>query len=314
VTRILPTFTSVSAECNSSAVPRSPVGSPTESEEVLFPTRHYDLKATLTSGQAFGWNETTEGWTGVVLGRWVRLRQVSEGILAQAATPQADWCWLAEYLQVDVNLQEILTTFPEDPQLAGAVAAFPGLRLLRQDPWECLASFILSSTKQIVQIRRIVAELRARFGMPVNTREPTPAFSFPDANRLAAASEAELRACKMGFRAPYLLAAARAVASGECDLIALRRLSMDEAQAWLLKLPGVGTKIADCVLLFAYGFSTAFPVDVWVRKALERFYFRGRRVKPARLRSFITSLFGPNAGYAQQYLFHYIRTQGLPGR
>lgn len=314
VTRNFQALVSVSAKCNSSAMPRSPVEPPTKVGKVLFPTRNYDLAATLTSGQAFGWDETAEGWTGVVLGRWVRLRQVPEGILAQTATPQTDWRWLAEYLQLNVNLQEILATFPDDPHLAAAIAACPGLRLLRQDPWECLASFILSSTKQIVQIRQIVAELRARFGAPVKTLGPGPAFSFPGAERLAAASETDLRACKMGFRAPYLLAVARAVASGECDLITLRQLSLEEAQARLVKLPGVGTKIADCVLLFAYGFSTAFPVDVWVRRALEQFYFRGCRVKPARLHSFITSHFGPNAGYAQQYLFHYIRTQGRHDR
>jgi N-glycosylase/DNA lyase len=112
----------------------------------------------------------------------------------------------------------------------------------------------------------------------------------------------------MGFRAPYLIATARLVAAGECDLNSLRGLPLAEARARLLNLPGVGEKIADCVLLFAYGFPTAFPVDVWVAKALRKFYFRGRRVKPSRLREFVANHFGPNAGYAQQYLFHYIRT------
>jgi N-glycosylase/DNA lyase len=187
------------------------------------------------------------------------------------------------------------------------------LRLLRQDPWECLASFILSSTKRIVQIRQIVAALCAQFGTPVTAPSKSATnHSFPTAMQVALAEEAELRACKMGFRAPNLLATARLVASGECDLGRLRCQSLTGAKERLLSLPGVGEKIADCVLLFAYGFPTAFPVDVWVAKALSRFYFRGRRMKQDYLRGFVSSYFGPNAGYAQQYLFHYVRTKN-PG-
>jgi N-glycosylase/DNA lyase len=279
------------------------------SQECVFPVQEYDLKATLTSGQAFNWERSAEGWTGVVGGRWVRLQQESGLIRAHTSEPQATWDWLGEYLQVHVNLNEVLASFPRDPHLRSAIAACRGLRLLRQDPWECLASFILSSTKQIVQIRQIVAALCARFGTPVSAPGGQPAFAFPTPARLAAASETELRACKMGFRAPYLHATARLVADGYCDLEGLRRLPLAKARGRLLQLPGVGGKITDCVLLFAYGFPEAFPVDVWVAIALRQFYFRGRRVKPSRLRSFITTHFGPNAGYAQQYLFHFIRTR-----
>jgi N-glycosylase/DNA lyase len=184
---------------------------------------------------------------------------------------------------------------------------------LRQDPWECLASFILSSTKQIVQIRQIIAALCEQFGEPVGSPEGrAPQFAFPSARRIAGASEAELRACKMGFRAPYLLASARMVGAGEIDLSALARLGCNDARAELERLPGVGRKIADCVLLFAYGFQDAFPVDVWVMKALRQLYFPRRRVRLPRLHRFAASHFGPHAGYAQQYLFHYMRMKQRP--
>jgi N-glycosylase/DNA lyase len=183
--------------------------------------------------------------------------------------------------------------------------------LLRQNPWECLASFILSSTKQIVQIQQIVGLLCERFGERVVVPEGhEPVFAFPTFLRLAQISEAELRACKMGFRAPYLLASAKMLANHEIILENLHRCSVDEARTELLKFPGVGNKIADCVLLFAYGFPTAFPVDVWVMKALRELYFPKRRVKLNRLKKFSQSHFGPNAGYAQQYLFHYMRNRG----
>ena len=133
--------------------------------------------------------------------------------------------------------------------------------------------------------------------------------SFPSPQRIAAATEAELRACKMGFRAPSLLAAARQVAEGKFDLEKIRRLDYAEARAELMKLRGVGGKIADCVLLFAYGFDSAFPVDVWIERALQRLYFPRRRASEPRLRRFAATHFGPHAGYAQQYLFHYMRTK-----
>jgi len=113
----------------------------------------------------------------------------------------------------------------------------------------------------------------------------------------------------MGFRAPYLLATARRIAAGQCDLASLRQMRVADARAELVKLPGVGEKIADCVLLFACGFQTVFPIDVRIAKALRKYYFRSRRVRPVRLRNYVANRFGPHAGYAQQYLFHYIRTK-----
>jgi N-glycosylase/DNA lyase len=194
--------------------------------------------------------------------------------------------------------------------MRSAVMACHGLRLLRQDPWECLASFILSSTKQIVQIRQIISLLCERFGEPLPVpHNHGPAWAFPTAEKLAQVTEAELRDCKMGFRAPYLLAAARAIATGELSLEKIHSFSLAEARTELIKLPGVGAKIADCVLLFAYDFPAAFPVDVWVMKALRELYFPRRRPSKQRLQCFTENYFGAHAGYAQQYLFHYMRTQ-----
>jgi N-glycosylase/DNA lyase len=277
----------------------------------VFAVENYDLAATLASGQAFRWRCREGEWTGVVGGRWVRLRAAAGRIAAETAAPVADWHWLRHYLQLDVNLPEVLAVFPrDDPALQAAVRACAGLRLLRQEPWECLASFICSSTKQIVQIEQIIALLCRRFGepLPVPAGEE-PAHSFPGYAQLAEVSESDLRGCKLGFRAPYLRGTAQKLAGGEVDLGRLSGLSLEEGRGELLKLPGVGMKIADCVLLFAYGFAGAFPVDVWIWKALRRHYFRRRRVSPARLRRFIGAHFGPHAGYAQQYLFHYMRVR-----
>jgi N-glycosylase/DNA lyase len=322
---------------------------------MLLPVRDYDLAATLDSGQVFRWRQQNGSWTGIIGRRRVRLTQTRDGIHAETAQPVKDWTWLCDYLQIEIELEAILKNFPDDEPMSDAVTACRGLRVLRQEPWECLASFILSSTKQIVQIRQIVSLLCRRFGEPLirpsafaalrrdksatfsppgqgeethsRTSEifsPTPPgglggasnsdendlfYSFPTAERIAAADEAELRACKMGFRAPHLLAAARQIAGGKFDLEQPRQLPLAEAREELMRLRGVGDKIADCVLLFAHGFDSAFPVDVWVERALRQLYFPRRRVSDKRLRHFAATHFGPHAGYAQQYLFHYMRTK-----
>jgi N-glycosylase/DNA lyase len=322
--------------------------------EIILPASDYDLAATLDSGQVFRWQRIAlereqpalqTAWVGVLGKHVLQLTQTPAGIRAAAAQPVDDWNFLREFLQSDVNLPTILKTFPDDAPMRAAVAQCHGLRLLRQDPWECLASFILSSTKQIVQIRQIVGLLCERFGEPLNRQEniqhstsdfehpmgaglkplgvgcsrlnvecfPEPtgrgiSFAFPTPQRLAACAEAELRGCKMGFRAAGLLDAARQIADGRMDLEKIRSLDYAAARAGLMSLRGVGPKIADCVLLFAYGFDAAFPVDVWVERALQELYFPRRRASRKRLLKFAATHFGPHAGYAQQYLFHYMRT------
>jgi len=280
--------------------------------EILLPVRDYDLAATLDSGQVFRWRQIENSWHGVIGKCFVQLTQGENGIHARTVTAVTDWNFLREFLQTEMNLSAVLKTFPDDQPMRHAVAACGGLRLLRQDPWECLASFILSSTKQIVQIRQIVALLCEQFGEQLAPQPPIfnkLVFTFPSAQKIASLTEQDLRACKMGFRAPSLLAAARQIADGKFDLEKIRRLDYAAARAEFMKLRGVGGKIADCVLLFAYGFDSAFPVDVWIERALQQLYFPRRRASEKRLRKFAATHFGPHAGYAQQYLFHYMRTK-----
>jgi N-glycosylase/DNA lyase len=297
--------------------------------EIFLSVSDYNLAATLDSGQVFRWQSVGNSWHGVLGKHFLQLTQTETGIHAATPVTVADWNFLREFLQSEIDFHSVLNAFPEDEPMRNAIAACHGLRLLRQDPWECLASFILSSTKQIVQIRQIVGHLCECFGEPItpwsaglrpgsfpisDSNEPgrRPAlqfFAFPTAQRIAATTEPELRACKMGFRAPSLLAAARQIADGSFDLEKIRGMDYATARLELMKLRGVGGKIADCVLLFAYGFDTAFPVDVWVERALQELYFPRRRASDKRLRKFAATHFGPHAGYAQQYLFHYMRTR-----
>ncbi len=189
-----------------------------------------------------------------------------------------------------------------------------GLRIIRQPKWECLATFICSSMKQVTHIRQISRKLRERFGdaRKIGHHE---LFAFPSAQRLAACSEKELRQCALGYRAKTLLATARLITSGPVDLERMSALSDVDLREMLCELPGVGAKIANCVMLFAYERLRAFPIDVWIERVLREKYFPGaRKLNAARLRTFTQEYFGEHGGYAQQYLFHYARRGAIKSK
>ena len=265
----------------------------------------FALAGTLECGQAFRWHRGSDGWFEGVVGREVwRLRQQNH-VLEWQGRPQKV-SELQNHLALDCSLPQIVATFPNDLLLHQAVKQHHGLRVIRQEPWECLASFIASSSKQIVQIRQIVGLLSQQFGQPIDDTH----HAFPTASVIARATHQQLWDCKLGFRAKNLLAAAQMIDSGQLDLYALRSMEYERALAELMKLPGVGEKIANCTLLFACGFNHAFPIDVWIERALRRIYFNGKQRVTARdLREFARAHFGPYAGWAQQYLFFNERTQ-----
>lgn len=274
---------------------------------ISLPCWGLDLDSTLTSGQSFSWQKTAARWKGWIQGQPVVVWTEGETLCASARhlTPQA----VARYFGLDLPLEEIFATFPaEDPWLQRARAFAPGLRVLRQEPWETLCNFICSSLKQIVQIEQINRELRRTFGLHLGEE----IYTFPAAARLAQAEELELRACKLGFRARHLFVAARQIAAGEVSLEHVATLPTNEAREELRRIRGVGAKVANCILLFAYGRLDAFPIDVWVERVLRQLYFAGRpRVKHERLLRFADRHFGVNRGYAQQFLFHWIRKDPL---
>ena len=191
--------------------------------------------------------------------------------------------------------------------MQSAIAFCRGLRIIRQPHWECLATFITSSMKQVAHIRQISQTLRRRFGEPCSLGELTVRAAGTGHPRCWN-REGDLRDCALGYRAKNLLATARLISSGEEDIDQMATLPDDELRARLCALPGVGAKVANCVMLFAYERLRAFPIDVWIERALRQHYFPGRRRMTARqLRDFAAKHFGEHGGYAQQYLFHHAR-------
>ena len=265
---------------------------------------------TVNSGQVFHWHNAGNGFVGTIGHDPVYVEQRGNILRADACDglePARVRAMVAQYFALDHSLAEICASFPDDPSLNAARHFCHGLRIIRQPKWECLATFICSSMKQVAHIRQISGALRNRFGERRKLRKNV-VYTFPSPRRIARASERDLRECKLGYRATNLLATALSVASGQCDLDELSDLSDAHLRQQLCALPGVGPKIANCVMLFAYERLRAFPIDVWIERVLrERYFSRRKNTTAQQLREFSETYFGEHGGYAQQYLFHHAR-------
>lgn len=259
----------------------------------------YDLGRTLLSGQCFRWTITGPRARGIVDGTVAVVTQGPRGLAVRWEGPRGTPALLRRHLGADEPLAAVETTLALDPVLRRLLPHTSGIALMRQDPWECLVSYVVSAFNNIPKISLSIRRLSRCFGDPI----ANGSYSFPSPARLADASLARLRTCALGYRVPYVRALARLVAAAEVDLGAIARLPHTDARAALLALPGVGEKVADCVLLFAYGRGEAFPVDVWVQRAVERWYCGGRTMTPRAIRAWAQDRFGSLAGYAQQHLF-----------
>jgi N-glycosylase/DNA lyase len=277
------------------------------------PAPEFDLSKTLDSAQVFHWERIDRGFCGTIGDLPIYVEQRGEILRIKVASASSRCleehahATVRHYFALDHPLADICRSFPDDPVMDAAREFCHGLRIIRQPKWECLATFICSSMKQVAHIRQISKKLRQRFG---NARQlgDRILYSFPSAQRLAEASEKELRQCALGYRAKNLLATARLVANGDVDLTAMSALSDADLRAHLCALPGVGAKVANCVMLFAYERLRAFPIDVWIERVLRENYFpRARRLNARRLQRFTQEYFGDQGGYAQQYLFHHAR-------
>ena len=263
----------------------------------------FDLAMTLESGQVFHWEKMNGGFVGTIGGRPVYVEQREDSLSFRGESESV----ARDYFAFDHPLNEICASFPNDPVMNAAREFCRGLRIIRQPKWECLAMFICSSMKQVAHIRQISRKLRERFGGRREILDHV-VFTFPSAQRIAASSEKELRECALGYRAKNLLATARQVTHRDVDLEKLSALSDVDLRARLCELPGVGAKVANCVMLFAYERLRAFPIDVWIERVLrERYFPRARKLNAGRLRAFTEKYFGEYGGYAQQYLFHHAR-------
>ena len=262
----------------------------------------FDLSRTFDCGQCFRFEVTAQGSVqraaGVAFGRLLELCQDERGLLIKNCSLSDFYSVWERYLALDADYSSIngALSDPRDPVMCAAVARSRGIRILRQDGWETLCSFIISQNNNIPRIKKIIASLCEHFGEPFEACGEVY-YSFPSAGRLAPLSVDDLAPLRAGFRAAYLLDAAKKVSSGEVDLRSLEGLLTPEASDRLCTIRGVGPKVAACSLLFGFDRGDSFPVDVWVKRVLAKYYPDG----------FDYHSLGKNAGIAQQYLFYYER-------
>lgn len=253
-----------------------------------------DIKKTFECGQCFRFDAKEDGsFEGAAYGRYIKAFQTDEGVLLENCSEE-DRGFFEFFFDIHTDYSEIEKALSFDPHFKITVPYSHGIRILNQEPWETLCSFIISQNNNIPRIKKIVASLCDNFGSEI---KGSPYKSFPSAQTVACLSIDDLSVIRSGFRAKYILDAAKKTASGETDLDDLRNMSYEEAKKELMKIKGVGTKVADCALLFSLGFQNAFPVDVWVKKVIKKYYGEG----------FDPAVFGRYAGIAQQYLFYYER-------
>ena len=253
----------------------------------------FDLDETLDCGQAFRWKKVDSDfyctYTGSFLNDSLRISQLDKENFIFHDTSEEDFLgkW-SDYFDFDTDYSALKTTFSQDETLSAACKFAGGIRLLRQDSWECLISFIISQNNNIPRIKGIIDRLCEHYG-----------GKFPTPEQLAQETPDTLSYLRSGFRSKYICDAATRVASGETDLSAVAAMPIEDARTELKKIVGVGPKVAECVLLFGMHRVEAFPIDVWIKRVLAQYYPEG-----------FPEFAKDNAGIAQQYLFHYIRNLG----
>ena len=267
----------------------------------------FSLKYTLESGQSFRWNRIDNAYYGVVEGRILKISQQGTTLYVESSTDEDEVgfvSYLRHYLDIGRDVPKILAEVNSDAYMHRAIKKLWGMRILNQELWETVASFILSQNNNVPRIRGIIRRLSERFGEPLTFSDYVD-YSFPSPDALATATNEALLACGTGYRANYLQGAAQAVVRGELSLTAMKQMSYSEAKQALMRQNGIGEKVADCICLFSLGHLAALPIDVWIKRIFETLYLR-RRATHREIREFAHSYFGDGVGYAQQYLFHYV--------
>ena len=260
-------------------------------------TSDIDIAKTLDCGQAFRFSESDGVWRGVAMGRALSLTQEGNKItLFDVKEEEFNSLWRG-YFDLDRDYEMIKSSVSSNEILKKATDFSDGIHILRQEPWEAVCSFIISANNNIPRIKGIISRLCENFGFKI----ADGLFTFPSAERIAALTLDDLAVIKSGFRAKYILDAAQKFSSNQIDVEALYTLPIDEARNKLMTIKGIGPKVADCALLFGWGRVECFPVDVWIRRAMNHFF--GENGLPSEAVEY--------AGIVQQYLFYWARTTGL---
>lgn len=275
---------------------------------ILEDVHDFDAKHIFECGQCFRWSREEDGsYTGVAFGQVLNVRSdYDKGIVALDNTNLSDFkeIWF-DYFDLGRDYGKIKDILAKEPVLDTAIKYGRGIRILGQEPWEMLISYIVSANNSIPMISRSIGLLSEAYGKKLQYRGKTY-YAFPTPEELAAAAVEEISVCRAGFRCKYIHQAVSMVNSGVIKLLEVARMDISSARKELMRIPGVGPKVADCIMLFSMQKHEAYPVDVWVKRVTE-YFFLGKDVKMKEIQQFAEEKFGDLAGFAQEYLFYYAR-------
>lgn len=266
--------------------------------------QNFNLRDIFECGQCFRWNETDENtYIGIAFGKVIEVKLIEKDLYIYNATKEeVENIWI-DYFDLTRDYGIIKEELSKDPLLAEAIEFGEGIRLLKQDPFELIISFIISANNRIPMIKRAIDRISQRWGEKIEYKGNIY-YTFPTIDRLRNATEEELKDCGVGFRGKYIKATVETLDDNMIN--EMLNSNDDQCHKLLQKLSGIGPKVADCIMLFSMEKYSAFPVDVWVKRAMQHFYL-APDVSLPKIREFARDKFGKYAGFAQQYLFYYAR-------
>lgn len=272
--------------------------------------RDFNITHIFECGQCFRWNREDDGsYTGVVKNKVINVLQ-QENTVEFNNINTDDFDIIKNYFDFDTDYETIKNTLNTDEIMAEAIKFGEGIRILNQEEWETMISFMISANNRIPMIKKVIENLSISFGDYIGNYRGKEYFSFPTAERLSAAPVERILECKTGFRAPRIKAAATRFLYEKDKIYNIKNMSYDEGLAYLKTYKGIGDKVANCILLFSMKHFDTFPVDVWVRRVMQTLYV-SKETKDADIRKFAENKFGKYSGFAQQYLFFYARENGI---
>lgn len=283
-----------------------------DNKVILEGVSDFDPKHIFECGQCFRWKDQGDGsYTGVAKGRVINVSREGDTIyLKNTNLEDFNNIW-KDYFDLDTDYSKIKNELRNmDEYLEKATEFGWGIRLLRQDPWEMIISFIISSNNRIPMIQKAIKILSREYGTYIGSYEGEDYYDFPTPQQLSKASIEEIRACSTGFRDKYIKSTTEEVIKNNDDVYSYRNLSTEDCIKELLKFNGIGPKVGDCIALFGMQKYDTFPVDVWVKRVMQEFYVEDDMSLP-KIRKYAIDKFGDLSGFAQQYLFYYARELGI---
>lgn len=272
--------------------------------------KNFDLHNVFQCGQCFRWNETDSGsYIGVAYGKVIEVNKIKDDLIIYNTNIKEFYEIWEEYFDLKRDYSEIKNKLSKDPILKESIQFGSGIRILKQEPFELTISFIISANNRIPMIKREIQNICEKWGEKIQYKGKVY-YTFPCVEALSTATLEELQKCSIGFRAKYALDTVKKINNKEMDLDYIKSLDDDKCHKKMQEFMGVGPKVSDCIILFSMGKYTAFPVDVWVKRAMQHFYL-APDVSLPKIRQFARDKFGDEAGFAQQYLFYWARENQL---